>query len=58
MNSKNKGVWVLRWVYESIHKIMAGVNVLLDANMIVAMIKMGLGIIFVQSLALHSLFHF
>lgn len=35
MNGKNREAWV----YESIHRTMAGANALLDANAIVAMIK-------------------
>lgn len=45
-------------VCESIHRIMPGVNALLDANTIVAMIQVGLGIISVQCLALDRLLHF
>lgn len=45
-------------VYESIHRIIAGINALLGTNTIAAMIDMGLGIISVQNLAFDRLFHF
>lgn len=43
-------------VCESINRIMPGVNALLDANTIVAMMQVGPGIISVQCLALDRLF--